>query len=134
VRKFIFTCFVAVRVTWMSFAFSTREWRRAMWTMLETHIMMSLLIFCLTFLLVLRLVFLMDVIIAHKVLVHMRVVLCLDDLVSTHALIMVFVHRIGLVFPPDVSILTLSQVALIVHAFPVVVHVPLTQMVRCKGL
>jgi hypothetical protein len=105
-----------------------------MWTMLETHIMMSLLIFRLTFLLVLRLVFLMDVIIAHKVLVHMRVVLCLDDLVSTHALIMVFVHCIGLIFPPDVSILTLSQVALIVHAFPVVVHVPLTQMVRCKGL
>jgi hypothetical protein len=105
-----------------------------MLTMLETHIMMSLLIFYLTFLLVLRLVFLMDVIITHKVLVHMRVVLCLDDLVSTHALIMVFVHHIGLVFPPDVSILTLSQVTLIVHAFSVVVHVPLTQMVRCKGL
>jgi hypothetical protein len=37
-------------------------------------------------------------------------------------------------FPLEVSILTLSRVALTVHAFPVVVHVPHAQMVRCKGL
>jgi hypothetical protein len=49
VRKFTFTCFAAVQVTWMSFAFGAREWRRGVWTMLETHIMMSLLIFRLTF-------------------------------------------------------------------------------------
>jgi hypothetical protein len=101
-----------------------------MWTMLETHIMMSLLIFCLTFLIVLHLIFLMDLTIAHMVLIHERVVLCLDTMVSTHALIVVFVTRIGMVVPLEVSILTLSQVALIVHAFPIVVHVPLAQIVR----
>jgi hypothetical protein len=108
VKKFIFAYFVAVRVTWVSFAFGAREWRRDMWTMLETHIMMSLLIFCLTFLLVLHLIFLMDLTIAHMALVHERVVLCLDALVSTHAHIMVFIPRVGKVFPIEVSILTLS--------------------------
>jgi hypothetical protein len=98
--------------------------------MLETHIMMSLLIFCLTFLIVLHLIFLMDLTIAHMVLIHERVVLCLDTMVSTHALIVVFVTCIGMVVPLEVSILTLSQVALIVHAFPIVVHVPLAQIVR----
>jgi hypothetical protein len=102
--------------------------------MLETHIMMSLLIFCLTFLLVLRLIFLMDLTIAHMVLVHERVVLPLDALVLTHALIVVFVPHVGMAFSLEVSILTLSRVTLMVHTFPVVVHIPLAQMVRCKGL
>jgi hypothetical protein len=105
-----------------------------MWTMLETHIMMSLLTFRLAFLLVLRLIFLIDLTIAHMVLVHERVVLCLDALMSTHAFIVAFVPRVGMVFPLEVSILTLSRVALTVHTFPVVVHIPLAQMVRCKGL
>jgi hypothetical protein len=61
------------------------------WSMLETHIMMSLLIFHLTFLLVLCLIFLMYLTIAHMVLVYERMVLRLDALVSTHALIVVFV-------------------------------------------
>jgi hypothetical protein len=60
-----------------------------MLTMLETHIIMSSLIFCLTFLLILRLIFLMDVTIPHMLLVHERVALCLDALVSTHVLIVV---------------------------------------------
>jgi hypothetical protein len=102
--------------------------------MLETHIMMSLLIFCLTFLLVLPLIFLMDLTIAHMVLVHERVTLCLDILVSTHALIVVFTPHVCLVFLLEVSILTLNRVALTVHAFPVMVYVLLAQMVRCKGL
>jgi hypothetical protein len=80
----------------------------------------------------LHLIFLMDLTITHMVLVHERVVLCLDALVSTHTLIVVFVPHVGMVFSLEVSILTLSQVALIVHAFLVVVKVPLTQMVRCK--
>jgi hypothetical protein len=134
VRKFTFSCFVAMRVTWMSIAFVTREWRRCVWTMLETHIMMSLLIFHLTFHLVLHLIFLMDLTIAHMILIHERVVLCLDALMLTHALIVVFVPRVGMVFLLEVSILTLSWVALTVHAFPVMVHVLLAQMVRCKGL
>jgi hypothetical protein len=81
VTKFTFACFVAVWVTWMSFAFSASEWIRGMWTILETHIMMSLLIFHLIFLLVLRPVFLMDLTITNMVLVHERVDLCLDALV-----------------------------------------------------
>jgi hypothetical protein len=125
---------VVMQVTWMSFAFGTREWRRGMWTILETHIMMSLLVFRLIFLLVLHLIFLMDLSIAHMALVHERAVLCLDTLVSTHILIVVFVSHVGMVFPLEVSILTLSQVALMVHAFPVVVHIPLAQMVRYKIL
>jgi hypothetical protein len=76
--------------------------------MLETHIMTSLLIFCLTFLLMLRLIFLMDLAIAHMVLVHERVVLGLDALVLTHALIVVFIPRVGMVFLLEVFILTLS--------------------------
>jgi hypothetical protein len=102
--------------------------------MLETDIMMSLLIFRLTLLLMLCLVFLMDLTITHMVLVHERVVLYLDALVLNHAPIVVFVPRVGMVFPLEVYILTLSQIALMVHAFPVVVHIPLAQMVRCKGL
>jgi hypothetical protein len=118
----------------MSFAFGAREWIRGVWTMLETHNKTSLQIFRLTFLLVLYLIFLMDQTIAHMVLVHERVVLCLDALMSTHALIVVFIPRVGMVFPLEVSIITLSQVALTVHAFPIVVHIPLIQMVRCQGL
>jgi hypothetical protein len=132
VSKFTFVCFVVMRITWMSFAFDAREWRRCLWTMLETHIMMGLLIFCLTFLLVLHLIFLMDLTIAHMVLVHEKVVLCLDALMLTHALFVVFAPRVGMVFSLEVSILTLSRVSLMVHAFSVVVHIPLTQMVRCK--
>jgi hypothetical protein len=105
-----------------------------MWTILESHIMMSLLIFHLTFHRVLHLVFLMDITIAHMVLVHERVVLCLEALVLTHSLIVVFVPRVGMVFPLEASILTLSRVSLTVHAFPIMVHVPLAQMVRYKGL
>jgi hypothetical protein len=118
----------------MSFSFSAREWRRGVWTMPETHLLMSLLIFHLTFLFMLCLVFLMDQTITYMVLVHERVTLCLDTLVSTHTLIVVFVSRIGMVFLLKVSILTLSLVPLTVHAFSIVAQVPLAQMVRCKGL
>jgi hypothetical protein len=76
--------------------------------MLETNIMMSLLIFCLTFLLVLRLDFILCLTIAHMVLVHEIMVLCLDALVSIHALIVEFIPHVGMVFPLEVSILTLS--------------------------
>jgi hypothetical protein len=78
--------------------------------MLETHIVVSLLIFYLTFLFVLRLVFLMDLTITHMLLVHERVDMCLDALVSTHSLIMVSVPHVGMVFLLEVSILTLSRV------------------------
>jgi hypothetical protein len=125
--------------------------------MLETHIVMSSLIFrhvlilmfhlaftlvsllalshvlCLTLLLVLCLSSLMDPTITHMVLVHERTALSLDTLVMTHVLIMVTVSRVGLVFPLEGSSPTLSRDTWTVHAFPVVVHVPLDQVVRCKG-
>jgi hypothetical protein len=72
-----------------------------------------------------HLIFLLDQTITHMALVHERVALCLDTLVSTHILIMVFVPHVGMVFPLEVSNLTLSRVTLMVHAFHVVVHVPL---------
>jgi hypothetical protein len=91
--------------------------------MLETHIVMSSLIFrlvlilifhlaftlvlllalshgfCLALLLVLRLSSLMDLTIAHMVLVHDRTALSLDALVTAHVLIVVTVSRVCLVFP-----------------------------------
>jgi hypothetical protein len=93
-RNLLFACFMAVLVTWMSFAFSVRESRRGALIMLETHIVMSSLIFhlALTFvlylahLLVLCLISLMDLTIAHMTLVHERTALCLDALVTSQVL------------------------------------------------
>jgi hypothetical protein len=126
--------------------------------MLETHIVMSSLIFhlvlilmfhlafirvlllalshvlCLALFLVLHLSSLMDPTIAHMVLVHERTALSLDALVTAHVLIVVIVSRIGLVFLLEGLTLTLSQDIWTTHIFPVVVHVPLDQMVIWKGL
>jgi hypothetical protein len=66
--------------------------------MLETHIVMSSLIFRLTLILVLHLASLIDLTIAHMVLLHKRTSLCLDALVTVHVLIVVIVSCIGLVF------------------------------------
>jgi hypothetical protein len=100
--------------------------------MLETHIVMSSLIFrlililvfyhvlilmfhltltlvlCLTLPLVLCLSLLMDLTIAHIVLVHERTVLSLDALVTGHVLIVVIVSRVGLVFLLEGLTLNLS--------------------------
>jgi hypothetical protein len=88
----------------------------------------------LALLLVLCLISLMDLTIAHMVLVHERTALCLDALVTAYVLIVVIVSYIGLVFQLEGLILTLSLDTWTVHIFPVVVHVPLGQMVKCKGL
>jgi hypothetical protein len=101
--------------------------------MLETHIVMSSLIFhlvlilmfnlaftlvlllalshvfCLAFLLVLCLSSLMDPTITHMVLVHERTALSLDALVTAHVLIVVTVSRVGLVFPLEGPSPTLSR-------------------------
>jgi hypothetical protein len=82
--------------------------------MLEIHTVMSFLIcrlvlilmfrlaltlvLFLVLLLVLRLGSLMDLTIAHMVLVHERTTLSLDALVMAHVLIVVIVSRVGLVF------------------------------------
>jgi hypothetical protein len=92
--------------------------------MLETHIVMSslmfgltlILIFYLAFTLVLRLALfhvlclssLMDLTIAHMVLVHERTALRLDALVMVHVLIVVTVSRVGLIFPLEGPFPTLS--------------------------
>jgi hypothetical protein len=85
--------------------------------MLETHIVMSSPIFrfglslalCLTLLFVLCLISLMDLTIAHMVLVHERIDLCQDALVMTHVLIVVIVSRVGPVFLLEGLTLTLSR-------------------------
>jgi hypothetical protein len=118
--------------------------------MLETHIVISslifrlvlILVFCLTLTLVLHLallfvpclVSLMDLTIAQMALVHERTALSLDALVMTHVLIVVIVSRVGLVFLLEGLTLTLSRDTWTVHIFPIIAHVPLSQMVRCKGL
>jgi hypothetical protein len=73
---------------------------------------MSLLIFHIIFITVLCLLFLVDLTITNMVLVHERVTLYLDALLLPHILIMVFVLRVGMIFSLEVSILTLSQLAL----------------------
>jgi hypothetical protein len=133
----------------MSFASDGREFRGDVLNMLETHIVMSSLIFhlvlilmfriaftlvlLLTLLLVLYLSSLMDPIIAYMVLIHERTTLSLDAFVMAHVLIMVAVSHVGLLIPLEGHFSTLSRDTCTVHAFPVMVHVPLDQVVRCKG-
>jgi hypothetical protein len=102
--------------------------------MLETHIMISLLIFHLLLLLVLHLISFMDLTIARMILVHERIALCLNTLVTARVLIVVIVPRVGTVFVLDGLTLALSPDTWTTHIFPVMVHVPLAQMVRCKRL
>jgi hypothetical protein len=71
--------------------------------MLETHIVLRLTLFH-----VLCLASLMDLTIAHMVLVHERTVLSLDALVMTHVHVVVIVSRVGLVFLLEGLTLTLS--------------------------
>jgi hypothetical protein len=76
----------------------------------------------------------MDLTIAHMVLVQERIALCLDALVTAHIFIMMIISRVGPVFLLQDLTLTLSRDTWTVHIFSVVAHVPLGQMVRCKGL
>jgi hypothetical protein len=90
----------------MSFGSSVRELRGTVLSTLETHIVMSSLIFHLihslvlhvTLLLVLCLSSLMILTIAHMVLVHVRTALCLDALDMAHILIVVIVSCVALFF------------------------------------
>jgi hypothetical protein len=66
------------------------------------------LVLCLTLLLMLCLSSLMDLTIAHMVLVHERTALCLDALDTVHVLIMMIVSHVGLVFLLEGLTLTLS--------------------------
>jgi hypothetical protein len=98
----------------MSFASGGRELRGGVLNMLETHIVMSslisrlvlILMFHLAFTLVLHLAFLrmlffsslMNLTIAHMVLVHERTALSLDALVIAYILVVVIISHVGLVF------------------------------------
>jgi hypothetical protein len=75
-----------------------------------------------------------DLTIAHMLLVHERIALCLDALVMALDLIVVIVPRVGMLFLLEGLTLTLSQDSWTIHIFPIVVHVPLVQMLRCKIL
>jgi hypothetical protein len=135
----LFACFVVVLVTWMSFTSIARELRRGALTMLETHTVMSSLIFCLALslvlhlalLLVLYLISVIDLTTTHMVLVHERTTLCLDALVTAHILIVVIVSRVGLVYLLEGLTLTLGLDTWTVHISLVVVFVPLGQVVNC---
>jgi hypothetical protein len=76
----------------------------------------------------------MDLTITHMVLVHKKTALNLDALVMAHILSVVIVPRIGLFFLLEGLTLTLSRDTWMVHIFLVVVHVPLGQVMLCKGL
>jgi hypothetical protein len=102
--------------------------------MLESHIVMSLLIFRLILILMLRLVSFIDPTITHMVLVYRRTTLCLDALVMAHVLIVVIVSHVGIVFLLEGLTLTLSPNTWTVHVFPIIVHIPLVQIVWCKRL
>jgi hypothetical protein len=102
--------------------------------MLETYIIMSLLIFHLILILVLRLISFIDLIITHMVLLHERTALCLDALVTVHVLIVVIVPHVGTVFLLEGLTLALSPDTGTIHIFSIVVRVPLVQTVRCKSL
>jgi hypothetical protein len=140
----------------MSFASDGRELRGGV-SMLETHIVMSslisrfilILMFRLTFTLVLHLTLfhvlclallvlclssLMDLTITHMVLVHERTALSLDALDTAHVLIVVIVSHVGLVSLLEGLTLTLSRDTWTFHAFLIVIHVPLDQMVSWKRL
>jgi hypothetical protein len=137
-------------VTWVSFTSSVRELRYDVLSMLETHIVISSLIshlvlilkFHLIFTLVLRHILLhvlflnslMYLTIVHMVLVHERSALSLDALVMSYILIVVIISRVGLIFLLEGPTPTLSRDTWMVHIFPVVLHIPLGQVVRCKGL
>jgi hypothetical protein len=142
----------------MSFASGEREFRGGVLSMLETHIMMSSLIshlvlilvfrltrtlvfrlslfhmLCLAALLVLCLSSLMHLTITHMVLINERTALSLYALVTTHVLIVVIVSHVGLIFPLEGPSATLSRDTCTVHVFSIVVHVPLDQVVRCRGM
>jgi hypothetical protein len=110
----------------MSFASSIRELRGGVLSRLETHIMMSSLISHLVLILMFRLALLhmlflssfMDLTITHMVLVHERIALSLDALVTAHVLIMVIVSCVGLVFLLEGPTPTLSRDTWMVHVFP----------------
>jgi hypothetical protein len=88
----------------------------------------------LTLLLVHCLISLMELAIAHMILVHERTTSCLDTLVTTHILIVVIVPHVGMIFLLESLTPALSLDTWTIHVFPSMVLVPLVQRVMCKRL
>jgi hypothetical protein len=127
-------------------------------SLLETHIVMSSLIshlvptlifrlaftlglrltlfhvLCLALLLVFYLSSLMGLTIAHMIFMHVRTALSIEALVTAHVLVVVIISRVALVFLLEGPSPTLSQDTWTIHVFPIMIHVPLDQVVRCKEL
>jgi hypothetical protein len=126
----------------MSFASGGRELRRCVLIMLETYIVMSSLIFrlvlilvlCLALLFMFCIISLMDLTIAHMVLIHERTALCLDTLVMAHILIVVIISRVSMVFLLEDLTPVLSRDTWTVHVFLIVVLIPLVQTLMYKRL
>jgi hypothetical protein len=126
----------------MSFAYDIRDLRGGALSMLETHIVMSSLIFHLIFTLVLHLTLLhthflsslMYLTITHIVLVHERTAFSIDALVMAPILIVVIISRVGMVFLQEGFTPILSRDTWTVHIFLVIVLIPLVQTVMHKRL
>jgi hypothetical protein len=137
---------MVVLVTWMSSASIAREWRRDVLIMLETLIIMRSFDYA-------RNSYRNEFIdfppctSSHAspnffhgpnhrsyVLIHERMTLCLDALVTAHVLIVVIVPRVGTVFLLEGVTLIVSRDTWTVHVSPIVIYIPLPQMVRCKRL
>jgi hypothetical protein len=80
-RKPLCACSVAVLVTWMSFTFDVRELRGGVLSMLETHIVMSSLIFWLVLILMFHLAF---TLMLHLALLNVLFLNSSMDLTITH--------------------------------------------------
>jgi hypothetical protein len=139
-REEAFVCMFCGRVDHLDkFYFCRKRNQKRRFEYARIHIVMSSLIFCLAISLVLRLalllmlclISLMYLIITHMVLVHVRTTLCLGALIMAHVLIVVIVSHVGLVFLLEGLTLTLSLDTWMVHIFPVVVLIPLGQVVNC---
>jgi ascorbate-specific PTS system EIIC-type component UlaA len=85
--------------------------------MLETHIVMSSLIFHLILTLMLCLISLRDLTIAHMILLHGRIAFYLDALVLAHVLIVMIIFCKSPVFLLEGLALTQSLGTLTVHIF-----------------
>jgi hypothetical protein len=134
-REEAFVCIFCDRASHLDeFYFRHKRIEKRRFDYARNSIAMSLLISRFVLIFVLRLVSFMDLTIAHMILVHERTTLCLDTLGTTHVLIVAIISDVGTIFQLEGLTLTLSLDTWMVHVFPIVVDVPLIQVVRCKRL
>jgi hypothetical protein len=88
-------CFWCKRIEKMRFDYARNSYRDEF---IDFFCLDLILVVCLAFTIVLCLSSLMDLTIAHMVLVHERTILCLHALDTAHVLIVVIIPRVGPVF------------------------------------